>query len=44
MLSFKEWFGDRAYPNACSILSLIYLAGLVLIWFAPETRGKPLPE
>jgi MFS family permease len=32
------------YPQACSIMSLIYLVGLVLIWFAPETRGKPLPE
>ncbi len=44
MAVFKEQFGDRAYPNACSIMSLIYLVGLVLIRFAPETRGKPLPE
>jgi MFS family permease len=32
------------YPQACSIMSLIYLVGVVIIWFAPETRGKPLPE
>lgn len=32
------------YPLACSSMSLIYLVGLVLIYFAPETRGKPLPE
>jgi MFS family permease len=32
------------YPQACSIMSLIYLVGLALIWLAPETRGKPLPE
>jgi MFS family permease len=32
------------YPEACSVMSLIYLAGFVVIWFAPETRGKPLPE
>lgn len=32
------------YPLACSSMSLIYLVGLVLICFAPETRGKPLPE
>jgi MFS transporter, SHS family, sialic acid transporter len=32
------------YPLACTSMSLIYLVGLVLIWFAPETRGKPLPE
>ncbi len=34
--------GDNA--RACSVMSLIYLAGLVVIWFAPETRDQPLPE
>ena len=32
------------YPLACSTMSLIYLVGMVIIWFAPETRGQPLPE
>jgi MFS family permease len=32
------------YPVACSCISGIYLVGMVLIWFAPETKGKPLPE
>ncbi len=32
------------YARACSLLALIYLAGLVVIWLVPETRGKPLPE
>jgi MFS family permease len=32
------------YPEACSVMSLIYLVGLVIIWLAPETHGKPLPE
>jgi MFS family permease len=32
------------YPLACTSMSLIYLVGLVLIWFAPETHGRPLPE
>ncbi|MCS7045806.1 MAG: MFS transporter [Gemmataceae bacterium] len=27
-----------------TLLSGIYLVGIVLIWFAPETKGKPLPE
>jgi MFS family permease len=31
-------------PAACSVMSLVYLVGMVLIWFAPETRGQPLPE
>jgi MFS family permease len=34
----------HGYPLACSTMSLIYLVGIVLIWFVPETRGKPLPE
>lgn len=32
------------YPSACTLLSLIYVAGMILIWFAPETKGQPLPE
>jgi MFS family permease len=32
------------YAEVCSRMSLIYLAGLVIIWLAPETRGRPLPE
>jgi hypothetical protein len=34
----------RGLPMACTFLSLIYIAGLVAILFAPETKGKPLPE
>ena len=30
--------------EVCSMLSVIYLVGMVLIWFAPETKGRPLPE
>ncbi|HVX14577.1 MAG TPA: MFS transporter [Pirellulales bacterium] len=47
---FKDdhiFFGVKltgGYPLACTSMSLIYLVGLTLIWFAPETRGKPLPE
>ena len=32
------------YPKACSAMSLIYVVGLGIIWLAPETHGKPLPE
>jgi len=38
----KAFGGDIA--KMCSIVSLVYVVGLVLIWFAPETKGKPLPE
>jgi MFS family permease len=32
------------YAQACSMMSAVYLLGLVLIQFAPETKGQPLPE
>lgn len=33
-----------AYARAASVVTLVYLVGLVLIWLAPETKGKPLPD
>lgn len=33
-----------SYAQAGATITLIYLFGLVLIWLAPETRGKPLPD
>ncbi len=35
---------DGRYERACAAISLVYLLGMVLIWFAPETKGKPLPD
>jgi MFS transporter, SHS family, sialic acid transporter len=35
---------DGSYARAGAVVSLVYLAGTVLIWLAPETKGKPLPE
>lgn len=35
---------ENSYPLACSTMSLVYIAGMALIWLAPETRGQPLPE
>jgi MFS family permease len=29
---------------AVTLLSLLFLVGLVLIWFLPETKGRPLPS
>jgi len=37
-------FFDKSYPRAGETIVLVYLIGMVLIWFAPETKGKPLPE
>jgi MFS family permease len=31
-------------PKAGAIMSLSYAIGLIAVYFAPETRGKPLPE
>jgi hypothetical protein len=30
--------------HAILLLSTLFLAGLVLLLFLPETRGEPLPE
>jgi hypothetical protein len=35
---------EGSYAKAGAAMSLIYLLGLVLIWWAPETKGKPLPD
>lgn len=32
------------FGRAASTVALIYLAGLVVLLFAPETKGKPLPD
>jgi MFS transporter, SHS family, sialic acid transporter len=32
------------YAKMGAAVSLIYVLGLIAIWFAPETKGKPLPE
>jgi len=34
----------QAFRNACGWMSAIFLLGLLVLPFAPETRGKPLPE
>jgi MFS family permease len=33
-----------SYARMGAIVSLVYVVGMVIIWFAPETKGKPLPE
>ncbi len=35
---------DGSYARAGAVVTLIYLLGMVLIWFAPETKGRPLPD
>jgi MFS family permease len=33
-----------SYARAGATITLIYALGLVLIWLAPETKGRPLPD
>ncbi len=33
-----------AFREACMWMSLIFVVGLVVVAFIPETKGKPLPE
>jgi MFS family permease len=34
----------QAFRNACGWMSCIFLLGLLALPFAPETKGRPLPE
>jgi hypothetical protein len=43
MGQFVGMFGGD-YGRAMGTVTMVYFLGLVLIWFAPETKGKPLPE
>lgn len=38
------WKLAPGLATACTLLSLVYVIGMVLIWFAPETKGQELPE
>lgn len=35
---------DGSYAKAGAVITLVYALGLVVIWLAPETKGKPLPD
>lgn len=40
----KDRVEIEAFPNAGATLAGIYFIGLIVIWFAPETKGQPLPD
>jgi MFS transporter, SHS family, sialic acid transporter len=42
-LMSEKVFGG-SYAKAGATITLIYLAGMAVVWLAPETRGQPLPE
>jgi MFS family permease len=35
---------EGSYARAGATITLIYALGLALIWLAPETKGRPLPD
>jgi MFS family permease len=42
MGALMKLFGG-SYAEAAAVITLIYLVGLVAIWFVPETKNQPLP-
>lgn len=44
--NLSKWYGGggRGFAMAATTISFIYLVGLIALIFAPETKGKPLPE
>ncbi|MBP7950169.1 MAG: MFS transporter [Verrucomicrobiales bacterium] len=43
MGSVMSFFGG-SYPKAGAAIVVVYLIGMIAIWFAPETKDRPLPE
>ena len=41
--NLMAYFGG-SFPKAASVMTFIYVIGMVIVWFGPETKGKPLPE
>lgn len=35
---------DGGFARACIAMSFVYVIGSAIVWLAPETRGKPLPD
>jgi MFS family permease len=35
---------NGSYARAGAVITLVYIVGMVVIWLAPETKGRPLPE
>jgi len=35
--------GRASFADIGILISFIYILGMIIIWFAPETKGKPLP-
>lgn len=47
MLFFSGWLKGRPgmeLPLAITLLGFLFLLGLIVIYFLPETKGQPLPE
>jgi len=47
VLLFSGWL--KSLPGmdlrlAISLLGTLFLAGIAVVWFLPETRDQPLPE
>jgi len=41
--NLMRFFGD-SFPKAGSVMASIYLVGVFVIWFGPETKGQELPD
>jgi SHS family sialic acid transporter-like MFS transporter len=35
---------EGSYAKAGAVVTFVYVIGMMIIWLAPETKGKPLPE
>jgi SHS family sialic acid transporter-like MFS transporter len=42
-VAFRGGMLGANYAEMGAIVSLVYIAGMLLIWAAPETKGRPMP-
>jgi MFS family permease len=35
---------NNSFPKAASVMAGIYVVGMIIVWFGPETKDQPLPE
>lgn len=44
--NLAKWYGGggRGFAMAATTVSFVYVVGFIALMFAPETKGKPLPE
>ncbi|MGL6194245.1 MAG: MFS transporter, partial [Thermoguttaceae bacterium] len=44
LTSYVFFYTDEPIRYAGAAMSVTFIFGIIITWFGPETKGKPLPE